>query len=227
MFLVPVLSCARRAPASNEAGRAQPAGEAAPTRAPGQTASAAPPLLPAMTPPPAASRNIASPAQAPQAIKAQPKSALTASLRAFGLGANAALMPEDFAIGPLQDRRAGASLAAFRTAQRFMDGYSDGRLDPGLLYPAERAILEITLAPAADPKTPERFRLGKLTVDGDSAWLRVRQVPRDADPGRQGLLSLRSSDGEWYVESLSIGRPGDQGAVNFEAGGRAALGPGD
>jgi len=208
-------SCARKRSGNNAATTAAPVGAviAAGARAvQAQTASAAgagasaAPIQPA--PPQTAST--------PGALLPGPRPAavLAASLRAYGLGADRPIVPEDADIGPLQDLRnaRGPAKDVLAVAQAFVAGLSTGKLDTGILDPASRPALALLLAPAenpapsgaAPPGGSSGYRLGAIEVAGDSASLAIG-IPRSEGPGRErGRLSLGLSGGRWYVEAFVL-----------------------
>ena len=196
------LACSRR---ESQAG---PAGQGAPTAVlqGGEEAR------------PAEKRQAGQP-KAPPAAARPPKLSLSASIRAFGLGApGLARLPEDFSLGPLQDLRAsgGPEAEVLSVAGRFLKAYAAGKLEPELLYPDSREALALLLAPAgavAPGGLPGR--LGAIAVEGSSATLRLRLPSSPGEERVEGSLALGLVDGVWYVEALGLD-PRASGALSFD-----------
>jgi hypothetical protein len=156
---------------------------------------------------------------APTALNASPPPAATlaASLRAYGLGADRPILPEDFDIGALQNLRGsqGAIKDILSVAQRFIEGLSTGTLDTGLLDPAVRPVLALLLAPSVNHFSGKlsSYRIGAIEIKGDSASLEVGIPESDEKSGSKsemargrGRLSLGLSEDRWYVEAFVLDR---------------------
>ncbi|HOX32279.1 MAG TPA: hypothetical protein PLB91_08105 [Spirochaetales bacterium] len=195
------LACSRR---ERQAG---PAGQGAPRAA-----------LQGEEPRPAEKRQAGQPKSPPAAAR-PPKLSLSASIRAFGLGApGLARLPEDFSLGPLQDLRAagGPEAEVLSVAGRFIKAYAAGKLEPELLYPDSREALALLLAPAG-AVTPGGLpgRLGAIAVEGSSATLRLRLPSSPGEERVEGSLALGLVDGVWYVEALGLD-PQASGPLSFD-----------
>ncbi|HET7839786.1 MAG TPA: hypothetical protein VFL04_08495 [Rectinemataceae bacterium] len=236
LLLSASLSCSRASPASRAQTSSGALASPAQTPAPqGPSPLLAAPQTPAgasaraPAPGPQEAPKTGSPSLPPQPAKPKPRPVLAASLRAFGLSANAAIMPEDFSIGALQDYRSGSDRlsSALATAQGLMDGLAKGKLDPALLVPEEREALSLALAPLSGEMQGGDFRYGQISLSGDEAWMRVRLAPAGDGPSHEGLLSLRADGEVWRVESLSFAVAAKARGSTFEPGMPPALGPGD
>ena len=198
------LSCARR----QEKTKAQPS--SSPPSALGQSfgGQAAAQATAGRARPPAA------PGAAPQPTAAKPTAAtppLAASLRAFGLGGDELILPEDFDIGDLQDLRAKDAAQVLPLVNRLIAGLASGKLDKGLFDPVARDALALILAPPKAPvgqaADPRAYRIGVIHIEGDSASLSIG-IPVEGSPARQlGRLDLLRLDGNWYVQSLALENP--------------------
>jgi hypothetical protein len=189
-------SCSRSSP---KAGKPQ-AGAAAPR-------AALPPSAPL---PSQAGAPAGAGAAKPAALAGAPPAALAAPLRGFGLKvASVPRIARDYSLGPLQSWRpaAGDEAAVFATATAFMEGIAAGKLEKQLLLPQSRDALSALLAPpgpGSAPRSAIPYRLGAIALRGPDASLRLR-LPAAAGAGREeGLLSLRKSEGTWYVEALAL-----------------------
>jgi hypothetical protein len=212
--------------------------QAQPGPAPGAPAQPAPPPPPAPGFPMRGTASANAPPPPAPTHRTPPRPTISAALRSFGLSGIQALMPEDFSLGPLQDLRTKdpRASAALAIARSYMEGYSLGSVDPALFDPDLRGILAVVLAPPPRPDPSKAgakegaapadegrpaYRLGQIKLDGDSASLRVRLPGPSLGKGREGLLSLRSVDDVWYVESLSIDPPrGGEAKITFDPGAR-------
>lgn len=191
-----VAACSRKSSGSVPA--APVPGAAAGAQAPGQQVAKSAPA--AAVPPSLAARKPVAPP-------------LAASLRAFGLGADRTVMPDDFDVGPLQDTRnlSDESRGILTVARRFVEVLASGTTDATLFSPASRPALSLLLAPAEKPAAGSapadagRYCLGRIRLAGEDAALTIG-VPRAQAAGYDcGRLSLIRSDGQWYVEDFVPG----------------------
>lgn len=96
-----------------------------------------------------------------------------------------------------------------------MAGLNQGKLDSKIILPAAKDALLVLLAP--DPKAGKtairtECRFGAIQQNGDDASLKVRLASssdmEDKDYVREeGLLSLRKSEGAWYIQGLALNAP--------------------
>jgi len=206
-------SCARK----STSGAAQPAASPQAIASAAQTGTAQP------TAASAAEKTVSS----PLAARKPPQAPLAASLRAYGLGTDRALMPDDFDVGALQDTRSLPDEAKdiLPVARRFIDGLAGGAIDDSIFDPAARSALALLLSPTKKPlpdsaaADAKRYRIGRIRVAGVSAALAIG-IPREGAAGYDiGRLSLLRSGGTWYVEAfvpVKKGPPGGAGSDAFD-----------
>ncbi len=125
----------------------------------------------------------------------------------------AALLPEDFQIGPLADWLSGsrAERLARGAAARFLSGLAAGKVAGGEILPERREELARSLQYYLDRRLlPARFRLGPfLELEDGSLRCRVRLFgggDASAAPGSaSGELYLSSAEQTWYVSDAQVG----------------------
>ncbi|MGO8695088.1 MAG: hypothetical protein ACLQMF_15615 [Rectinemataceae bacterium] len=194
LFGISLLSCAHRRPESLPPQLSGAGGASKPAP---QSAEAGP----AVAPLPTATTSLG------------PEATLAASLRAYGLGADHPILPEDFDIGALQDLRKqeGAAKDILPVVQKFIAGLSAGTLNADLIDPAVRPALSLLLEPSdkLSPASAASYRIGSIEVTGDSASLEIG-IPNKESKNEivhlRGRLSLGLSDGRWYIEAFVLDR---------------------
>ena len=131
--------------------------------------------------------------------------------------AAAPLMPEDFAIGPLQDAVAGPAPIrdAVEVIVGFLRGLADGQLAVDLVDQEVLADLRRSLGPELQQgPLPVAARVGAIEEDGDTAWARVRLFGTGRVDGEIYLVR-RAKD--WRVTDVQVDLRGL--AVPYEAAG--------
>ncbi len=131
------------------------------------------------------------------------------------------LLPEDAVIGPLQDWKGvdESTKAALAAAKAFLDGIVAGKIIDASVSPDRSAIVGTFAGPLLEAPHPVAWRIGILAFSGEGADLgalapiRLAWPAGDAKPGsldfsRHGEIGLRSLDGLWYVESISLAPAG-------------------
>ena len=120
---------------------------------------------------------------------------------------SAAVLPEDFEIGPLGEGLSGsrAQRLARATAARFLSGLAAGKVPAGEILPERREELARSLQYYLDRKLlPRRYRLGPF-LELEDGGLRCR-VRLFGDPGSaSGELYLSKAEGAWYVADAQVG----------------------
>ncbi len=204
-------SCARKRSENAAPAAAAPAGPVNPAAAPAAQPQASS-ALGASAAQPAAPQSGSAPGALPPGPR--PAAVLSASLRAYGLGADRPITPSDFDIGPMQDLRnaRGPAKEVLDVARAFVAGLSTGKLDTAILDPASRPALALLLAPpeastssgASGPEGASGYRLGSIKVVGDSASLAIGIPEGNGSARERGRLSLGLSGGRWYVEAFEL-----------------------
>ena len=131
---------------------------------------------------------------------------------------SAAILPEDFDIGPLADL-VGVDrniLEMISVSTRFLNALQEGTIDRQSLHESVREELTTSIRYYLDRDLiPVTYRIGVITMEassGDeqepstlqrrSAWMNVRLF---GSPGvSEGELYLERSGGRWYVSDLQI-----------------------
>jgi hypothetical protein len=141
----------------------------------------------------------------------------------------AALLPEDFVIGPLADQLNGsrAERLARATAARFMAGLAAGKAPGAEILPEQREELARSLQYYLDRKLlPARYRLGPFVeLEDGSLRCRVRlfaggvagsapggrpdnslgNSPGSAPGSASGELYFSKAEDSWYVADAQVG----------------------
>ncbi|MBN1836115.1 MAG: hypothetical protein JW820_09715 [Spirochaetales bacterium] len=124
-----------------------------------------------------------------------------------------AVLPEDFRIGPLEDRLApsGAKQQILGVAASFLETLGDGSFPTDAVLPEGREELRRSLAYYIEQDlVPVRYRLGTIDFpeeaqDAESACLNLRLY---GSPGiAEGELYLSVFAGRWYVADVQAGFP--------------------
>ena len=131
----------------------------------------------------------------------------------------APLMPEDFAIGPLQDTVAGAAdqRAVAEIVVRFLRGLAAGEVPAELVDAAVRDDVRRSLEPELQQGLlPSSARVGVIDGEGEAAWANVRLFASGRVEGE--IYLWRRAEG-WWITDVQIDLNGLQ--LPYEGRGEA------
>ena len=114
------------------------------------------------------------------------------------------LMPEDFAIGPLQDTVAGAAdqRAVAEIVVRFLRGLAAGEVSAELVDASVRDDVRRSLEPELQQGLlPSSARVGVVDAEGEAAWANVRLF---AGGRVEGEIYLRRRAEGWWIADVQI-----------------------
>jgi hypothetical protein len=146
----------------------------------------------------------------PAAAGPAPAGGMAAALLPLG---GPALLPEDFRIGPLEDRltAGGAEQKILKAAAGFLDALVSGTFAEAIVLPEKRPDLRRSLAYYIEEGlVPATYRLGAIYLEQgpstpESASLNLRLY---GSPGvAEGEMYLSLREGTWYVTDIQAGFP--------------------
>jgi hypothetical protein len=117
------------------------------------------------------------------------------------------LMPEDMKIGALQDGLSATRdyLRAIGTVRAFLDSIAKKEMDEALVLPAARAAIKAVVSyPLSQGYVPQRYRIGKIVFENESAVRANIRLYKD-EGVTTGEIYLAKVDDGWQVSDLQAG----------------------
>lgn len=137
-----------------------------------------------------------------------------------------AVIPEDFRVGPLEDRLSPAATEQkiLKASESFLEALASGRFEAETVLPENREELRRSLGYyIAEGLVPTGYRLGAIFFEEGpalpgSAWMNLRLY---GSPGiAEGEMYLAASEGRWYIADIQadfqlLGQPYAQETKKF------------